>query len=78
MNENTTGLQLCRTGQPRETLQDTIRTLQVVSFLGFLPFLPKNASGMHFAHLYAPCDITTTKMMPPSGRAYPHAYTVQA
>ena len=32
-------------------------TLQVVSFLAFLPFLPENASGRHFMHLYTPHDI---------------------
>ena len=28
-------------------------------------------------HLYAPHDITAIKMMPPSGRAYPHVYTAK-
>ena len=32
---------------------------------------------MSFAHLYAPHDVIAMKMMPPSGRAHPHLYTVQ-
>ena len=50
---------------------NTIETLQVVSFL---PFLPENPSGICFVHLYAPCDMTTVKMMPTSSRAHPQLY----
>ena len=56
------------------TLGNTTITLQVVSFL---VFSPRKTPRMHFMHLYAPCDVIATKMMPPSGRAYPHACTVQ-
>ena len=57
------------TGHPGKHLG----TLQVVSFLAFLP---ENVPGVCFVHLYAPCDIIAMKMMPSSGRAHPHAYTV--
>ena len=49
-------------------------TLQVVSFLAFLP---ENASGMHSTHLYAPCDIIDMKTTPPSGRAHPQLHCVK-
>ena len=48
--------------------------LQVVSFL---VFLPENASGMHFAHLYMPHDVITVKMLPPNGRAHPQVHCVK-
>ena len=55
------------TGHPR----NTIGTLQVVSFL---VFLPENASWICFVHLYALCDIITAKPMPPNGRAHPQLH----
>ena len=48
----------------KESLQNTIGTLQVVSFL---VFLPENISWICFTHPYAPCDIISVKTMPPSG-----------
>ena len=58
------------TGHPGKT----IGTLQVVSFL---VFLPENASWIHFVHPYAPCDVITMKTMPPSGRAHPQLHCVK-
>ena len=49
-------------------------TLQVVSIIAFLP---ENASWICFMHLYAPCDIIATKMMPPSGRTHPQLHCVK-
>ena len=40
-------------------------------------FQARKAPWICFAHLYTPYDIIATKMMWTSGRAYPHAYTVQ-
>ena len=42
--------------------EKTIGTLQVVSFL---VFLPENISWVHFMHLYAPCDVIIIKTTPP-------------
>ena len=65
--ENTTGLQLCRT-------LDIQETLQVVSFL---VFSARKAPQICFAHPYAPCDVIVAKMMPPSGRAHPQLHCVK-
>ena len=49
---------MLNTGHPGITSK-TIGTLQVVSFL---VFLPENVSWVHFAHLYAPYDVTAMTM----------------
>ena len=72
--ENTTGLQSCRTLDIQDTLQNTIGTLQVVSFLVFSAL---KASWICFAHPYAPHDITAMKTMPPCGRAHPQLHGVK-
>ena len=56
------------------TSRKHLGTLQVVSFLAFLP---ENVSGINFVHLYAPCDIIAAKTMPPCGRAHPQLHCVQ-
>ena len=53
---------------------NTIETLQVVSFL---VFLPENVSWVSFAHPYTPHDIIAAKIMPPSGRAHPQLHCVK-
>ena len=40
-------------------------------------FLSQKTPLMHVMHLYKPCDVIATEMMPPSGRAHPHVYTFQ-
>ena len=40
-------------------------------------FLPENASGICFAHLYTPHDIIAIKVMPSSGRAHPQLQCVK-
>ena len=71
--ENTTGLQslqLCRTLDIQEKTQES---LQVVSFL---VFLPENHPDV-FCTPVCCHDVIAIKMMPPSGRAHPQVYCVQ-
>ena len=58
------------TGHPENTSGNTPGCI-------FSCFLPENPSWIYFVHLYTSHDIIATKMMPSSGRAHPHVYTVQ-
>ena len=64
------------TGHPGIT-SETIGTPQVVSFHGFNAFSSQKNTPDAFCTPVHPHDIITVKMMPPSGRAHPHAYAVQ-
>ena len=68
--ENTTGLQYAGHWTSRNHSR---LYLSMVLML----FQARKTPLMHFAPPYTPCDVIATKMMPPSGRAHPHAYTVQ-
>ena len=64
-------------GNTQETLQDTWKTIGTLQVVSFLVFLPENVSWVCFMHPYAPCDIITAKTMPPSGRAHPQLHCVK-